>query len=202
MNHTADVQGDWPGGKRSKDAMKTPCETSTEAIAITATPQPKRSKKEPHEGDPDAEMELLPGPPTVTEHFVVATPTRQRSPPTISPTQPFNHTEARAIVVPTPSNAMRNLPSLQVLEGAQINLIAQQSALGEARSKVQQEQRSTATEAMQTGPTDHEKVNILTKQLEEMRENYEALRRKAKQPAVIIPLLTRLAQMLQKDNEN
>ena len=53
---TAEAQGDWQGGKRSKDVMKTPCEDSADATATTATPQPKRSKKESHEGDPDTEM--------------------------------------------------------------------------------------------------------------------------------------------------
>ena len=182
--------------------MKTPCEDSADATATTATLQPKRSKKESHEGDPDTEMELTPGPPTVTEHFVVATPTRQRSPPTISPTQPFNQPEARTIEMPTSANAMRNLPSLQLLEGAQINLLAHQSALSEARGIVQQEQRSTAAEARQTGTTDHEKVHILTKQLEEMRENYEALRRKTEQQTITTTPLERLAQILQTDDEN
>ena len=88
--------------------MKTPCEDSADATATTAIPQPKRNKKESHEGDPDTEMELPPGPPTVTEHFVVATPTRQRIPPTILPTQPFNQPEARTIEMPTSANAMRN----------------------------------------------------------------------------------------------
>ena len=156
MNHTTDVQCDMPGGKRSKDEMKIPGETSTAATAITATPQPKRSKKELLEGD--SEMELHPGPPTVTEHFVVATPTRQRSPLTISPTQPFNHAEVRSVEMPPLANTTRNLPSLQLLEGAQINLIAQQSALGEERNKVQQDQRGTVLEAPQTGPSDHEKL--------------------------------------------
>ena len=80
--------------------------------------------------------------------------------------------------------------------------MAQQSALSEARGIVQQEQRSTAAEARQTGTTDHEKVHILTKQLEEMRENYEALRRKTEQRTITTTPLERLAQVLQTDDEN
>ena len=104
--------------------------------------------------------------------------------------------------MPTSANAMSNLPSLQLLEGAQINLLAQQSALSEARCIVQQEQRSTAAGAKQTGTTEHEKVHILTKQLEEMRENYEALRRKTEQRTITTTPLERMAQVLQTDDEN
>ena len=143
ISFIVEAQCDWQAGKRLKEEMKAPCDPTSGATASTTTPQPKRSKKEAQGGEPDAEMEVPTCQPTcqptATEHFVVATPIRQRSPPTISPTQPFNQPQERAIVTPTPATTRRTLPSHHLLQGAQTNLLAQQAELSEARGSLQQD---------------------------------------------------------------
>ena len=83
--------------------------------------------------------------------------------------------------------------------------LAQQSALSEARGIVQQELLLVTTAgAKQTDPAEQETVQILTKQLEEMRQNLEALKRKTEQQEIeiIANPMERLTQVLQSDEDN
>ena len=118
-------QAECQAGKRQKEQMTTPVDRMADIKVSTATPKPKRSKTETHEGDPDAEMHPTAAEPTVTEHDTVATPIelgtsdncrpRRTRSPTISPTQPHIQQQDRAAGSTMPHT--RLLPSHECLEG-------------------------------------------------------------------------------------
>ena len=125
-------------------------------------------------------MDLTAGAPTVTEHFVVATPIRPRSPATISPTQPYIQPRDRAAETTMPPTTTRHLPSHDLLVGAQTNLLEQQSQLSEARSIIRLDVLVSNTGTKQSDADDPESVQNLKKQLEEMRHDMEVLKREKK----------------------
>ena len=70
-------QTDTLAGKRQKAQMTSPVDCEEDQKTITATPNAKRSKRIPHEDEPDANMQPANAAAPSTEHYIVATPTEK-----------------------------------------------------------------------------------------------------------------------------